>query len=630
MPRDEHLILCGGASYPSETDARVLRLDLDGPAENVHLQIKDIKARLLANLPDQLLDLLEIAAFIYAADSAIGRGGPTDAQMGARWRRRFRFVIPVRQPGLWASGAVSTALVETLGFLSDDDYAFEFRQGSNLSTAERYFEFPEDESAAFSPNEVILFSGGLDSLAGTVEALSRGNAKVALVSHCSATKISSTQKYLMERLRERFGADRIRHIPVRANLAGNLTKETTHRTRSFLFAALGAVTARLFGNDHIRFFENGIVSLNLPPAAQVVGARATRTTHPQVLAGFRRIFDAVFSQPFSVENPYAWMTKAEVVGRISAGGCGDLIRHSRSCTRVHDMTKLHPHCGRCSQCIDRRFGILAAGLAHEDPSDGYKVDLFAGERVAGPDREIALAFIRSATGIDRMTEVAFFAQYGEISRVVRHYPDPADVVAQRIFDLHKRHASAVCRIFDEATRNHAAALRQGDLPVDCLLGLIVGRDALEGSYPTPVRGSQPAPLPERDIRIAIDEAGKRVEFDGWGEIRGVGAMLLIALAASFRQALTDERAPENYPYRSTSVLMRQTDCTSDELFRRRVQRCRIKIANLAVSAGVAAPVLDAVIENSQWHGYRLNPDRIRIVAISELKKSMHLRRRQNE
>jgi hypothetical protein len=25
-----------------------------------------------------------------------------------------------------------------------------------------------------------------------------------------------------------------------------------------------------------------------------------------------------------------------------------------------------------------------------------------------------------------------------------------------------------------------------------------------------------------------------------------------------------------------------------------------------------------VIENSQWHGYRLNPDRIRIVAISEL------------
>ena len=48
----------------------------------------------------------------------------------------------------------------------------------------------------------------------------------------------------------------------------------------------GAVTARLFGLDRITFFENGIVSLNLPPLAQVVGARATRTTHPQVLGRF--------------------------------------------------------------------------------------------------------------------------------------------------------------------------------------------------------------------------------------------------------------------------------------------------------------------------------------------------------
>jgi len=31
--------------------------------------------------------------------------------------------------------------------------------------------------------------------------------------------------------------------------------------------------------------------------------------------------------------------------------------------------------------------------------------------------------------------------------------------------------------------------------------------------------------------------------------------------------------------------------------------------------------LDAVIENSQWHGYWLNPDRIRIVALSEMSQS---------
>ena len=60
----------------------------------------------MANIPDVLADLLEVASYIYAADSAIPRGGKTDAQMGARWRRKFRFVIPVRQPDLWSSNPV--------------------------------------------------------------------------------------------------------------------------------------------------------------------------------------------------------------------------------------------------------------------------------------------------------------------------------------------------------------------------------------------------------------------------------------------------------------------------------------------------------------------------------------------
>ena len=75
-------------------------------------------------------------------------------------------------------------------------------------------------------------------------------------------------------------------------------------------------------------------------------------------------------------NPFAWMTKADVVGRIATNGFGGLIRDTRSCTRVHDMTIHQPHCGYCSQCIDRRFAMLAAGQEHEDPAEAYKVDLF--------------------------------------------------------------------------------------------------------------------------------------------------------------------------------------------------------------------------------------------------------------
>ena len=62
--------------------------------------------------------------------------------------------------------------------------------------------------------------------------------------------------------------------------------EKTQRTRSFLFASLAFVLARMFGKERFTFFENGVISFNLPIAGDVLGARATRTTHPRVIRGF--------------------------------------------------------------------------------------------------------------------------------------------------------------------------------------------------------------------------------------------------------------------------------------------------------------------------------------------------------
>ncbi len=72
-----------------------MRLDLHGPLANVKLSISDIARKLLVNIPDQLVDLLEIATYVYAADGAISRGGKTDSEMGraggARYASRFPF-----------------------------------------------------------------------------------------------------------------------------------------------------------------------------------------------------------------------------------------------------------------------------------------------------------------------------------------------------------------------------------------------------------------------------------------------------------------------------------------------------------------------------------------------------------
>jgi 7-cyano-7-deazaguanine synthase in queuosine biosynthesis len=618
MPRIEHLVLCGGADGRRYADTKSLRLNLHGPSENVHLKISDISERLVTNIPNVLIDLLEIASYIYAADSAISRGGPTDEQFGKRWRRKLRFVIPVRQPDTWSSDSVLSSLVETLNFLSDDDYVFEFRSFSNPPALKSYFEFSDTEASVLKPDEVMLFSGGLDSLAGAIEQLTGPGKIVALVSHRSSSKISAAQDYLVTQLRSRFGANRVLNVPIRANLKSDVSNEPTHRTRSFLFAALGAATARCFGKNRILLFENGMMSLNLPPVAQVVGARASRTTHPQALAGFGHCLTNLIGHAFSVDNPFIWQTKSDVIEKIATCGGSELIPHTRSCTRVREMTRLHSHCGRCSQCIDRRFAILAAGQEDHDPPESYNTHLFEGTRRPGPDREIALAFVRSATVVKQMTDMPFFANYGEASRVVAFFPEPEDTVAGRIFDLHQRHAAAVCRVFDQSVAAYAGALRQGDLPQDCLLRLVLAQRQGESNYATPGSVTRQTVTTDPKIRIAIDAKGRRVVFERWGEIKGVIADLLISLAEPFRIAMRDEIAPEHYPFITTSDLMSLTKCDAKETFRRRILRCRTKISEMASAAGYHSPSVNAVIESLQWHGYRLNPDSIRIVAESEL------------
>src|SRR5262249_48396200 len=221
-------------------------------------------------------------------------------------------------------------------------------------------------------------------------------------------------------------------------------------------------------------------------------------------------------------------------------------RHTGMGRRDHAMPKLHPPCGRCSQFIDRRFAILAAGQGQEDPEDAYKVDLLLGGREPGPDREMALAFIRSASKISQMTDVDFFTHYGETSRIVSYFDEPTETVARRIYELHRRHATAIRRVFDAGIEANKADIWDGSLPPDCLLSLVVGQNSEITSYPAPISAPKMAEVPLQEIRMSFDEVGRRVVFERWGEIRGVSAEVLMALAVPFREARQRELPPEQY------------------------------------------------------------------------------------
>ena len=476
---ERRLVLCGGAtSGAASSDAGALLLNLQGASPNVFLKIDDISEAMARNVPDVLMDLLELAVYVFAADQATGRGGTRDA--GDRWRRSFKLHVPVRLPDLWSREPVSAALVNVLSFLSDDDYEFTFTKLAHLPPAQLYFEHLVPD---FRVDEVMLFSGGLDSLAGAIQEAIIDGRNIALVSHDSASKRKSQVHALAADVAAgAHPATTVRHVPVWATKSQSVGREYTQRTRSFLYAALATTVAVMMGKDRIRFYENGVTSMNLAIAPQVVGGRATRTTHPQSIAGLARLFTAILERPFAVESPFVWKSKTDVVRLIKESGHGKLAARAVSCSRTFEATKLHSHCGRCSQCIDRRFAALAAGLTEEeDPPEMYKVDLLTGERTVGETRAMAESFLQRASKLRSIEELDFFAEYTEATRVLRHVGLTSEEAGRRIVDLHRRHGKDVFAALAEGHKRHAQTFQEGKLPDSCLLVLAVPERYRQGA-----------------------------------------------------------------------------------------------------------------------------------------------------
>jgi 7-cyano-7-deazaguanine synthase in queuosine biosynthesis len=330
-------------------------------------------------------------------------------QMGRDWRRRFRFKIPVRRPDIWCSPEVRDALTETLAFLSEDEFAFDFVRSTNSLPLQAYLPFSDPLAQIIHPDEVVLFSGGLDSLTGAVDAVIGSHKRVALVSHQSSTTVASKQNALVASLRDRTASGRLFYVPVRINKGQEEAAEFAQRTRSLIFATLALIVARMFERNEFSFYENGVISINLPVAEHVLGARASRTTHPRVLKDCGRLFSLLLSGAFTVHNPYIWKTKSEVIRVLADRKCADLIAGTMSCTRVREATKHNRHCGVCPQCVDRRVGVLAAGLAAYESADAYVVDPFTGAHEPGPALTMIESYVLRAQKLGTMSQQSFAA-----------------------------------------------------------------------------------------------------------------------------------------------------------------------------------------------------------------------------
>jgi hypothetical protein len=473
------LVLCGGVEVAQDDqlrkDRHAIELRTDGANANVNVRLEDLAKVFDQHLSPRLEDLLELAAYVYTADCATRRGGSwANDDTTEPWDRDFQFVIPVRDLPFWSRKDVSDLVVETLRNLSDDKFAFVFRDMKKKPPKQQYLEFGEMEDWPFhGVARVLMFSGGLDSLAGALDTAARKE-NLVLVSHRPVSTQSSRQKRLFDALRERYSQPMI-HVPIWINKDENQSREPSQRTRSFLYAALGTIVAASVKAGGVRFFENGVVSLNLPVADEVTRARASRTTHPLVLQLFDKLFGAVLDREIVVDNPFIFKTKAEVVTVIASHNASELIGLTCSCTHPRFQSRTTWHCGACSQCIDRRMAIFAAGLEKYDEQHDYQIDVFRGAREEGYDQNMAVDYVRHALELSRMAPEEMTARFNrDLSRAARPFPRRSEA-AQEFIQLHNRHGRTVQRVVVQELQKAAAELLAGTMPASSLLALIAGQ-----------------------------------------------------------------------------------------------------------------------------------------------------------
>lgn len=296
--------------------------------------------------PDSVAwDLVSIALSVVVADGAAKRSFSVDG-----WTRQIDLSVRLADASRWAPAA--TQIESALAFLTTDRWGFSVAAGGISPGASTRPRYPLADSIA-------LLSGGLDSLVGAIDLTNQGHRLLAV------SQIVRGDADKQTRFAGRIGAG-LEHLQLNHNASTRRgVKETSQRSRSFIFLAFAALAAtstqRYKDGETIPLYinENGFIAVNPPLTQARIGSLSTRTAHPEFLAQMQSVFDTVGLR-VRISNPYSEKTKGEMLRECSDQ---DLLRIeapiSTSCGRFQRFN--YTHCGRCVPCQIRRASILAWG-----------------------------------------------------------------------------------------------------------------------------------------------------------------------------------------------------------------------------------------------------------------------------
>ncbi len=264
---------CNGASHNGLTNPTPLEYRPNHTTRNVNISLARFVRNVL-HIPPRILDLLELAAYTYAADRLVKRGSRRAVEFQS-WSRRIHVRTKVRDLDFWQRSDVGGALRECLKFMTGDaEFSFSF-EGGHATPPTSLFDREDFEHPAAPMNtEVTLFSGGLDSLGGVMTSLVETDRSLVLVSHHGQPGVKGVQKGLAKALHIRY-PDRVHHYGFTCTFKGVRAVEETQRSRSFLYTSIGFAICQALGAKALTVYENGVTSLNLRRREDLANARAS-------------------------------------------------------------------------------------------------------------------------------------------------------------------------------------------------------------------------------------------------------------------------------------------------------------------------------------------------------------------
>lgn len=324
----------------------------------------------LGQIPTQAIDLVRIAGGAYLVDRLSGRP--------SAFTRRLHLTVEVADPTPW-EGEVIDQLAQLLFWLTGDTWDLQLIQDLTIPEASA-------EEASDNVEAVALLSGGLDSYLGALHLLSTLSEQPLFVGHYdTATAVRRAQNTVHGWLQEAYTPPPSYTQIEFTQVADK--KESSSRSRSLLFVALGIAVAASRHASMLFVPENGFTSLNLPLHPNRAGALSTRSTHPETFYRINMLLQSL-NLAVAVANPFAAHTKGEEMRLVAdthpPSGWDRVAGLTVSCSKL-DGARIKGgnstlNCGLCYACVTRRGAFIAAGV--DDPTIYLSDELTGDARLA--------------------------------------------------------------------------------------------------------------------------------------------------------------------------------------------------------------------------------------------------------